>query len=51
MTWSEPATLQRENAGSASLFVDKESITADPFDRTTSMRSGTAVRSRATASP
>ncbi len=32
MTWSEPATLQRENRGSGSLFVDKESITADPFD-------------------
>jgi hypothetical protein len=31
MTWSEPA-LQRENTGSGSLFVDKESITADPFD-------------------
>jgi hypothetical protein len=31
-TWSEPATLQRENTGSGSLFVDKESITADPFD-------------------
>jgi hypothetical protein len=31
-TWSEPATLQRENRGSGSLFVDKESITADPFD-------------------
>jgi hypothetical protein len=31
-TWSEPVTLQRENLGSASLFVDKESITADPFD-------------------
>jgi hypothetical protein len=31
-TWSEPITLQRENLGSASLFVDKESITADPFD-------------------
>ncbi len=30
--WSEPATLQRENTGSTSLFVDKESITADPFD-------------------
>jgi hypothetical protein len=32
LTWSEPATLQRENTGSGSLFVDKESITADPFD-------------------
>jgi hypothetical protein len=32
LTWSEPATLQRENRGSGSLFVDKESITADPFD-------------------
>src|ERR687888_449131 len=32
LTWSEPATLQRENSGSRSLFVDKESITADPFD-------------------
>ena len=31
-SWSEPATLQRENTGSTSLFVDKESITADPFD-------------------
>jgi hypothetical protein len=31
-SWSEPATLQRENTGSGSLFVDKESITADPFD-------------------
>jgi hypothetical protein len=31
-TWSEPATLQRENRGSGALFVDKESITADPFD-------------------
>jgi len=31
-TWSEPATLQRENTGSGSLFLDKESITADPFD-------------------
>jgi hypothetical protein len=31
-TWSEPVTLQRENTGSGSLFVDKESITADPFD-------------------
>src|SRR4051794_22059798 len=30
--WSEPATLQRENTGSGSLFLDKESITADPFD-------------------
>src|SRR6266540_2914569 len=30
--WSEPITLQRENRGSGSLFVDKESITADPFD-------------------
>jgi hypothetical protein len=30
--WSEPITLQRENTGSGSLFVDKESITADPFD-------------------
>jgi hypothetical protein len=30
--WSEPATLQRENTGSGSLFVDKESITADSFD-------------------
>jgi hypothetical protein len=30
--WSEPTTLQRENTGSGSLFVDKESITADPFD-------------------
>ncbi len=32
IVWSEPATLQRENTGSGSLFVDKESITADPFD-------------------
>jgi len=32
LNWSEPATLQRENRGSGSLFVDKESITADPFD-------------------
>ncbi|HEX6701461.1 MAG TPA: sialidase family protein [Gaiellaceae bacterium] len=32
LTWSEPATLQRENRGSGALFVDKESITADPFD-------------------
>jgi len=32
LTWSEPATLQRENTGSTSLFVDKESITADSFD-------------------
>jgi len=32
VTWSEPVTLQRENTGSGSLFVDKESITADPFD-------------------
>jgi hypothetical protein len=32
LTWSEPATLFRENTGSGSLFVDKESITADPFD-------------------
>jgi hypothetical protein len=32
LTWSNPATLQRENTGSGSLFVDKESITADPFD-------------------
>jgi hypothetical protein len=32
LTWSEPATLQRENTGSGSLFVDKESITADTFD-------------------
>jgi hypothetical protein len=32
LSWSEPATLQRENTGSGSLFVDKESITADPFD-------------------
>lgn len=32
ITWSEPATLQRENTGSGSLFVDKESITADSFD-------------------
>jgi hypothetical protein len=31
-SWSEPATLQRENTGSGSLFVDKESITADPFN-------------------
>src|SRR4029450_3490650 len=31
-TWGEPATLQRENTGSGSLFLDKESITADPFD-------------------
>jgi hypothetical protein len=30
--WSEPITLQRENTGSGSLFLDKESITADPFD-------------------
>jgi hypothetical protein len=30
--WSEPITLQRENRISGSLFVDKESITADPFD-------------------
>jgi hypothetical protein len=30
--WSEPVTLQRENRISGSLFVDKESITADPFD-------------------
>jgi hypothetical protein len=30
--WSEPIALQRENRGSGSLFVDKESITADPFD-------------------
>jgi hypothetical protein len=32
MSWSEPIALQRENRGSGSLFVDKESITADPFD-------------------
>lgn len=32
LTWSEPATLQRENTGSGSLFVDKESITGDSFD-------------------
>src|SRR5215213_10257248 len=32
VTWSEPVTLQRENSGSGSLFLDKESITADPFD-------------------
>ncbi|HYZ79022.1 MAG TPA: sialidase family protein, partial [Gaiellaceae bacterium] len=32
LTWSEPATLFRENTGSGSLFVDKEAITADPFD-------------------
>jgi hypothetical protein len=32
LTWSEPATVFRENTGSGSLFVDKESITADPFD-------------------
>ncbi len=31
-TWSEPIALQRENRGSGALFVDKESITADPFD-------------------
>jgi hypothetical protein len=30
--WSEPTTLQRENTGSGSLFLDKESITADPFN-------------------
>lgn len=30
--WSEPITLQRENRISPALFVDKESITADPFD-------------------
>jgi hypothetical protein len=30
--WSEPITLQRENRLSGSLFLDKESITADPFD-------------------
>jgi hypothetical protein len=30
--WSEPITLQRENRTSPSLFVDKESVTADPFD-------------------
>src|ERR671930_260251 len=30
--WSEPITLQRENRGSGSLFLDKEAITADPFD-------------------
>jgi len=32
LTWTEPATLQRENSGSFSLFLDKESITADSFD-------------------
>src|SRR5919204_1515022 len=32
LTWSQPATLQRENTGSGSLFLDKESITADPFN-------------------
>jgi hypothetical protein len=31
-TWSNPATLIRENTGSAGLFVDKESITADPYN-------------------
>jgi hypothetical protein len=30
--WSEPITLQRENRGSGALFLDKEAITADPFD-------------------
>jgi hypothetical protein len=32
LSWSEPLTLQRENTGTGSLFLDKESITADPFD-------------------
>ncbi len=30
--WSEPIALQRENRVSGSLFVDKEAITADPFN-------------------
>ena len=31
-TWGEPKTLIRENTGSFGLFVDKESITADPYN-------------------
>jgi hypothetical protein len=31
-TWSNPKTLIRENTGSGGLFVDKESITADPYN-------------------
>jgi hypothetical protein len=32
LSWSEPLTLQRENTGTGSLFLDKESMTADPFN-------------------
>jgi hypothetical protein len=30
-TWSEPATIQRDNSPNQFVFNDKESVTADPF--------------------
>src|SRR5207237_7629865 len=30
-TWSEPATVQRDNSPDHFVFNDKESVTADPF--------------------